>query len=135
MLSIYHRDGSVKLKESGREFIHTERLYHRRRVGHSGRLNDDSIKLTAALEHIRKGSRKICPNRATNASIFHLDHDFFGRPLLALLEQFVVDRDCSKLILDNSYLLPVVFREDVVQERRLSRAEEPCENGDRNFGL
>ena len=110
-----------------------ERLRDRPRRRQPGRLYQNSVKLVPLrLDQRRQHVDQIRAHRAADAAVVE-HHDLLLVGIQALLHahQLAVDVNLTKLVLDHSdTLLMSSVRQDVVQQRRLARAQKPCEDGD-----
>ena len=77
-----------------------------------------------------EGLDEVAAHGAADAAVHHLDDVLLG----LLLDDLVVDSDLAKLVLDNGEAQAMVGAlEDVVEQRRLARAEEAREDGHRDL--
>lgn len=88
------------------------------------RLYDDAVKMELPmfdpLTQFGQGLDQILPHRAADAAVEHLD-DFLIRVEFTVLgDQSIVDRRVSEFVLDDSYLLAMRGRQDVVEESCLA---------------
>eukprot|EP00630_Chrysocystis_fragilis_P006225 CAMPEP_0197388698 /NCGR_PEP_ID=MMETSP1165-20131217/1214_1 /TAXON_ID=284809 /ORGANISM="Chrysocystis fragilis, Strain CCMP3189" /LENGTH=417 /DNA_ID=CAMNT_0042914049 /DNA_START=325 /DNA_END=1574 /DNA_ORIENTATION=- len=130
LVEVLHRVGRVDYGHDAVEpvqdldvVVDEEGLGDRGRVGKARRLDDNCVELREPLApEILQDLDQVAPHRAAHASVHHL-HDLV---LAALLQNAVVDSHLAELVLDHGEFEPMSRRlEDVVQERRLPRSEEP----------
>ena len=77
---------------------------NRSRVGHSGRLDDDTVELHAVihfLEELVEHDSQVLTYRAAEAPIHHFDNSFLGLELSILGNQLLVDARLSVFRLCN----------------------------------
>ena len=127
MLGVHQGHDAVEAEALLDLFVAEEGLRHRSGIGEARRLNENVVEAVPALEQLTENPDEIATNGAANAPVVHLEDFFVGAD-----DQGVVDADLAKFILDHRDPLPVLTREDVVEESRLSGSEESGENGDRN---
>jgi hypothetical protein len=108
-----------------------ERLRHRSRIGHAGRLDDDPVEFkragVALLPERAEDPDQVAAHCAADAAVVHFDD-----LLVRFLDDRAVDADLAELVLDHRDALAVVFLEDAVQQRRLARAEKAGEDRHRH---
>mmetsp|Transcript_1487 Transcript_1487/g.3157 ORF Transcript_1487/g.3157 Transcript_1487/m.3157 type:complete len:212 (+) Transcript_1487:1214-1849(+) len=83
---------------------------------------------------------QVAAHRTTHTTIVH-DDDFLRQSQLVSLEQLVVDGNLAEFVFDDCDLLLLLLLKDVVQQSRLPRSQEACQNrhwqflafGDRRF--
>mmetsp|Transcript_22970 Transcript_22970/g.42245 ORF Transcript_22970/g.42245 Transcript_22970/m.42245 type:complete len:208 (-) Transcript_22970:42-665(-) len=86
------------------------------------------------LQDFLQPSLKVSTHSAADAAIIQYD-DFLCHCHLVLLEQCIVNRYLPKLVLDYRDLFLLLLPENVIQQRCLAGAQEPCQNGDRKLVL
>mmetsp|Transcript_544 Transcript_544/g.1712 ORF Transcript_544/g.1712 Transcript_544/m.1712 type:complete len:455 (+) Transcript_544:635-1999(+) len=107
------------------------------RVSEPCGFDQHSVQGTAAglniLQHLLHAFDKITAQGATNATIVHL-HDRLGCSL-SLLDQSGVDTHLPELVLNHSDSLAMLFKQDAVEQRRLSAPQKTSDDSHRHFGV
>ena len=123
-------DDCVEAVVLGDVIIHEKSLADRTGVGHTGRLDDDALKIQFAtfvtFAQVEQGAHQVATHGAAHAAVGQFDDFFF----LILNEQVVIDALGSEFIFDHRDTLSVVLRQDAFQERRFSCAEKAGEDRD-----
>src|SRR5262249_29803866 len=117
----------VKLGLAAHILVHKERLSDRRRVGEAGGLDNDGVELALAPHQAIDDAHEIAAHGAADAAVVHLEHFLVGAH-----DQVVVDADFTKLVDDDGKLLPVLLRQDAVEQRRLAGAKIAGQHRHRN---
>mmetsp|Transcript_7837 Transcript_7837/g.24012 ORF Transcript_7837/g.24012 Transcript_7837/m.24012 type:complete len:472 (-) Transcript_7837:26-1441(-) len=103
----------------------------RRRVGEARRLEEDAVELLPLLHEGAERPDQVTPDRAARAPVVHLDQVLLGRHVLP--HQLLVDVDLPVLVLDHTDPLILLLIQDVVDQRRLPRPEEPRHDRERRL--
>mmetsp|Transcript_10498 Transcript_10498/g.18994 ORF Transcript_10498/g.18994 Transcript_10498/m.18994 type:complete len:200 (+) Transcript_10498:662-1261(+) len=129
MLRVHNGHNAIKLVLAADVIIHEKGLRHRGRVCQTCCLNEDGIKgLHLGIQSLQS-LHQIPTDCAADASIHHLNDLFVG----FLCEYFLVHTNFAKLVLNDGKAQAMVRRlQNVVHQRRLSRAKETCQNCDRD---
>ena len=119
--------------EIGRHrIVHEEGLCNGTGVGHAGRFNNDVVEHDFAafplVAKIGEHAREVAADRAAHASVVHRDNLL----LVRLNDQLVVDVLGPEFVFDDRNSVLVIFRQNAIEERRLTRSEKARENRDRN---
>mmetsp|Transcript_150097 Transcript_150097/g.418195 ORF Transcript_150097/g.418195 Transcript_150097/m.418195 type:complete len:227 (-) Transcript_150097:319-999(-) len=136
VLGVHHGEDAVQ----GHVFLHKvvreEGLGHRRRVRQASCLDQHSVQelagLRHVLDHLLEAGDQVAAHGAADAAVVHLHDVLLGRQG-AGFEELVVDADLAKLVLDDSYALPMVLLQDPVQQGCLAAPEEPRNDRDRHL--
>src|SRR5580704_1530262 len=92
MLGVDHGHDRVELGVPAHVFVDEEGLRHRRRIGETGRLNDDAVELPLSLHQSFDDPDQIAAHGAADAAVVHFE-DF----LLGVDDQVVVDATPNSL--------------------------------------
>ena len=126
-LCIGHRHDSVEAGVLLHVFVDEEGLRHGSRIGQSRRLDDNGVELALALHQPVQDAHEVAAHGAADAAIVHLEHFLVGAD-----DEVVVDADLAEFVDDDGVFLAVIFRQDAVQQRRLSGAEIAGQHGHGN---
>jgi hypothetical protein len=126
VLRIDHRHDRVERELVLEVVVEEERLRHRARIGHARGLDEDVVELVAALHELAEDADQVAAHRAADAAVVGLEQLLLGAD-----DQLRVDADLAEFVLDDRYALAVLLREDAVQQRGFSGAEEAREHRDR----
>ena len=107
--------------------VDDEGLGHGSGVRQPGGLDQDIVEAVPSLEQLPEDADEVASDGAADAAVVHLEDLLVG-----VDDQLVVHADFAEFILDDRDAATVVFREDAVEKRGLSRAEKAGEDGDRN---
>ena len=127
VFGIHQRHDAVEAEALLDFLIAEEGLSDRAGIGQAGRFHQHIVELIPALHELTENSDEVAAHSAAKATIVHLEDLFVG-----LDDQFVVDTDLTKLVLDNRNPLPVVGCQNAVQQGGLAGAEKAREDGHRN---
>ena len=130
MLGVDQRHHSVELGLGAHVVVHEEGLRHRHRVGKACRLDDDRVEPPRPAHQPLDHPDQVAAHRAADATIVHFVDFFVGFD-----DQLVVDADLAELVDDDRVALPVILRQDAVEQRRLAGAEIAGQDGHRDLGL
>jgi hypothetical protein len=89
------RDDTIQHSALLHSLVDKEGLRHRRRVGETGRLDDDGVELALLLQEATDALDQIAAHGAADATIVHLDNILLAQQFA--IDQGVVDTDLAKL--------------------------------------
>ncbi len=89
------RDDTIQHSALLHRLVDKEGLRHRRRVGETGRLDDDGVELALLLQKAADALDQIAAHGAADATIVHLDNVLLAQQFA--IDQSVVDTDLAKL--------------------------------------
>mmetsp|Transcript_3127 Transcript_3127/g.8040 ORF Transcript_3127/g.8040 Transcript_3127/m.8040 type:complete len:298 (-) Transcript_3127:21-914(-) len=138
MLGIHQGKDPVKTEMLLHVVIREESLRNWRWICQASRLDDDAVEWLALarrlLVQLLEARDEVASHGTADATVVHLDHVLLRHAALRV-QELVVDADLAELVLDHSNLFTVVLLEDVVEQRRLSGAEEARDDRRRGLGL
>ena len=113
--------------------VGVEGLQDGRRVGEPRRLEEHGVEVLPPVLEPDERLHEVAAHRAARAAVVHRDELLGRRDVLG--DERLVDVDRAKLVLDHADLLAVLLVQDVVDERRLARAEEAGDDRHRQLLL
>ena len=116
------RDDPVEPQSLLHLIIDEECLCDRARIGQARRLDEDRVEAVPPLHERVEDTDQIAADGATDAAIVHLEDFLFGAD-----DELMIDAHLAKLILDDGDPLAMLFGEDPIQKRGLSRPEKSGE--------
>ena len=140
VLSVHEGDDAVQAEVLLDVVIDEEGLRDRRRVRHSGGLDQDAVQFKVAgcdaVGKLVKHHDQILAHGAADAAVHHFDNLLLDLHLRVLGHERVVNADVTKLVFDDRDLLAVILvGQDVVHQSGLSAAEIASQDGDRHSGV
>mmetsp|Transcript_37720 Transcript_37720/g.84031 ORF Transcript_37720/g.84031 Transcript_37720/m.84031 type:complete len:466 (-) Transcript_37720:347-1744(-) len=121
VLGVNHRHHTVQADPVRQVRVHEEGGDDGGGIGQSGRLNQDVVKLLAALPQLVECVDEVPAHTAAQAAVGEL-HDGVIGPLQQLLlgHQLTVNVNLTKLVLNHRDALAMLLSQDVVQQRGLA---------------
>ncbi|MNT36459.1 hypothetical protein D3C72_1725440 [compost metagenome] len=132
MHRVHQRQDAVERDLLGDFVVHEEGGRHRRGIGQAAGLDQDMVEALGLLQQLLQDAHEVGAHidHAADAAVGHLVDLFVGGH-----HQVGIDIDLAELVLDHGDAVAVLLRQDVVEQRRLARAEEAGKDGDRDGRL
>mmetsp|Transcript_3649 Transcript_3649/g.5834 ORF Transcript_3649/g.5834 Transcript_3649/m.5834 type:complete len:413 (-) Transcript_3649:16-1254(-) len=133
VLGINNAQNGIYLEFGANFGLRVEREGYWRWVRHSSSLNENSIILFLACSQFLKSLHEIAANSAADTAVIHGNDILFRCQLGVRGYEARVYVNCAELVFDNGDLLAMILSQDIVDQRRLARAQEAGDNGDRGL--
>jgi hypothetical protein len=132
---IDRRDHVRKTKVMTHDRLRRQRVQDRRRIRESGGFDHDTVevgylRLIAAREQRAQSTAQVIPDAAADAAALE-QHDRF----VNALDQKVIEADLAELVDQHHGALHIRRAQQMLEQRRLTAAEKPGEDVDRDGGV
>ena len=96
-------------------------------VGEAGGFDENAVESVLALHESTEHANEIAANAAADATVVHFEELF-----IALDDELVIDTDFAEFVFDDGEFLPVLLRENAIEQSGFAGAKKAGEHGNGN---